>query len=238
MILNSLPAGTHLLSIRGGDNKGNWSENEIQLKLKVNAFFYQQIWFLILQIVVILIGAFAFIKTLKVKIDDATRQLQAHNEIIEKQSEELMKLDHAKSDFFTNITHEFRTPLTVIQGIVQLIQKGKVKSLTTAFNDIEHNSKQLLHMINQILDLRKLESNKMQLDLSQSDVILYVDYMVNSHQYLAQQKDIDLSFSTTEEHVLMDFDSEKLKIVLTNLISNAIKYTHTGGHIRGLCYKK
>ncbi|MEM8525558.1 MAG: ATP-binding protein [Bacteroidota bacterium] len=142
------------------------------------------------------------------------------------QANQLKELDAIKTKLYTNITHEFRTPLTVIQGMSKNI-KGHDKAVEL----IQRNADNLLDLINEILDLSKLESGKAQLELQQSDIIQFLRYLSNSFHSLARSKDLHLTFSSLEKKLMMDFDSNKLTQILYNLISNAIKFTPQYGSI-------
>ncbi|MEM6378702.1 MAG: tetratricopeptide repeat-containing sensor histidine kinase, partial [Bacteroidota bacterium] len=137
----------------------------------------------------------------------------------------LKEMDQFKSRFFTNISHEFRTPLTVISGVSDQLENEQAKGL------IKRNSNQLLQLINQILDLRKLESGSLNLNYVQADVLFYLRYILESFESLAAGKDIELAFKTEESSMTLDFDREKLLRVVSNLISNAIKFTPKGGQV-------
>lgn len=146
-------------------------------------------------------------------------------------TEYLRELDELKSRFFTNISHEFRTPLTVILGMVEHIEEKPERWLSEGINIIRRNSGNLLRLINQILDLRKLESGKLELDLVQADIVEYLHYLIESFQGYTQGKNIDLNFLSENEQLIMDFDPDKLLQIISNLLSNAIKFTPEGGEI-------
>ena len=138
----------------------------------------------------------------------------------------LKEIDQSKSQFFTNISHEFRTPLTVISGMLEQIKEPiRAKEL------IQRNTDQLLNLINQILDLRKLESGSLSLNNTQGNIVQFLRYTTESFQSLAESKSIELSFESELENLSMDFDQDKLLKIKTNLISNAIKFTPAGGKI-------
>lgn len=158
------------------------------------------------------------------------RQAQQAKQLAEK-NKQLEELDEIKSHFFTNISHELRTPLTVITGIAQQLQENPERLKEDSIETIRRNSDRLLELINQILDLRKLESGKMSLHLVQSDITKLCNYITNSFRFLAEQKGVQLHYLSDEDQLLMDYDPEKFSRILTNLISNAIKHTDKGGHI-------
>lgn len=140
--------------------------------------------------------------------------------------EQLRDLNELKNRFFTNITHEFRTPLTVIMGMGENI-KGNEKEKEL----ILRNSQNLLRLINQLLDLAKLEQGDLPLNMEQADVVAYTRYLTESFYSIAQEKNIRLTFYSEEERYLMDFDKEKLRYIVYNLLSNAFKFTPNGGKV-------
>ncbi len=141
------------------------------------------------------------------------------------EADRLRELDELKNRLYTNITHEFRTPLTVIMGMAEEIEAPKVKRL------IHRNSNNLLRLINQILDLSKLESGKTSLNLTQADIITYLQYLTESFLSAAETKHIRLSFYPEVPQLVMDFDEEKIQQIVYNLLSNAIKFTPENGTI-------
>ncbi len=150
---------------------------------------------------------------------------------LELNNEKLRELDRVKSTFFTNISHEFRTPLTVISGMAEQIEQKPDLWMVQGLHMIKRNSTGLLNLVNQILDLAKLESGKLKLSLVQDDVIPYLKYLVESFRTLAALKKIALEFQCYPNDLLMDHDYERIQWVVSNLISNAIKFTPEGGSI-------
>lgn len=145
-----------------------------------------------------------------------------------KQSEanRLKELNAFKSKFYTNITHEFRTPLTVIMGMNENIKNHELEQ-----NLIRRNSEGLLQLINQLLDLSKLESGALKLNYTLQDIIPYLKYLTESFYSEAKQKNIRLLFHSEAKQVIMDFDEEKIKQIVYNLLSNALKFTPENGKI-------
>ncbi|MCB0565766.1 MAG: response regulator [Phaeodactylibacter sp.] len=138
----------------------------------------------------------------------------------------LRMLNELKNKLYTNITHEFRTPLTIINGMIEQVSgHDKVKQL------IKRNSTSLLQLVNQILDLRKIEMGKLKIELVRGDIVLYLQYVLSSFEALAGLKGIQLHFLPNESEVWMDFDRERLLRVISNLLSNAIKFTPEKGNI-------
>ncbi|HDZ04112.1 hypothetical protein LCGC14_0217720 [marine sediment metagenome] len=147
----------------------------------------------------------------------------------------LREINALKNALFTNITHEFRTPLTVIKGMTDIIKSDlhnkKPEDVQNSLEMIERNSNNLLHLVNEMLDLSKLESGNMELQLIQSDVIFFIKYLGESFSSFAMENDIKLTIYSEIEYLIMDFDGNKLTSIVSNLLSNAVKFTEAQGEI-------
>lgn len=144
----------------------------------------------------------------------------------ENEKSQLEDLANLKTKFFTNISHEFRTPLTVITGMTDQI-KGHHKEKEL----IQRNSSSLLNLVNQLLDLSKLDTSNMSLDMVQGDIIPFLRYLTESFYSMANDKGIRLTFYTEVETQVIDFDESKIQQVIFNLVRNAIKFTGEGGKV-------
>ncbi|MCB9277404.1 MAG: response regulator [Lewinellaceae bacterium] len=150
---------------------------------------------------------------------------------LEEKNEQLQELDELKSRFFTNISHELRTPLTIISGMAGQVAENPEKWFSRGLQMIRRNSDSLLVLVDQILDLRKLESGKLELRPVRSDVMHFLRYVAESFQSYAESKGIRLTFQSEIRELVMDYDPDRLLSVVSNLLSNAVKYTPEGGHI-------
>ncbi len=155
-------------------------------------------------------------------------------------AENLQKLNQSKTQFYTNITHEFRTPLTVIMGINEELQRSQEKlklsdtkkqKLAQGHDLIQRNSQNLLQLINQLLDLSKADSGMLSLNLVQRDIVPYLNYLTESFYSKAKEKDIRLVFYPEIEDLIMDFDEAKIQQMVYNLLSNALKFTPEKGKV-------
>lgn len=147
------------------------------------------------------------------------------------ETEKLQALDAAKSHFFTNISHEFRTPLTVILGAADQIQEAPLHEAGQAAGLIRRSGKKLLRLVDQLLALSKLEAGPIPVNYVQADIVLELKYLFESFHSLAESKHIGLHFSSEQDELLMDIDPEKLENIVGNLLDNAIKYTPAGGEV-------
>ena len=141
------------------------------------------------------------------------------------------ELDEAKTKLYTNITHEFRTPLTIITGMTELIRDDPEKWLEEGTAKIDRNAKTLLTLVNQMLDLSKLEAGSMPVRMIRADINLYIKYIVELFRSVAAGKKIDLNFKSGNHHTVIDYDPDKLMQIISNLLSNALKFTQPCGFV-------
>ena len=178
-------------------------------------------------------------------VKERTKEINVKNQQLEKQtlklkeqSGKLEEMDRMKSRFFANISHEFRTPLTLIMGpMEQMLSKSSDKEQKNQLNLMLRNSQRLLTLINQLLDLSRFDSGKMRLQASRQNMIPFLKGILASFELLAVQRKIDLTFSVDAgdddevEDITLCFDAEKLEEVFSNLLSNAVKFTPPRGKI-------
>ena len=143
----------------------------------------------------------------------------------------LKELDEFKSRLYTNITHEFRTPLTIITGMTELMKNDPEKYLGEGCNKINNNAAILLNLVNQMLDLSKLEAGAMPVKMIRADINLFIRHIVELFQSVADKKKIKLDFDQSDQQLIIDYDPEKLMQIISNLISNALKFTQYCGRI-------
>ncbi|MGE5343748.1 MAG: two-component regulator propeller domain-containing protein [Candidatus Omnitrophota bacterium] len=178
-------------------------------------------------------GARQNIEKSKELIEVKNLQLESQTLQLTTQSEKLKEMDRIKSRFFANISHEFRTPLTLIMGpLEQMLAIGdrdpkERKNLSLML----HNSQRLLGLINQLLSLSKLESGKMKLKACPQNVIPFLKVMTENFGSLAESRELELAFVSEESEIIVYMDAEKLEEIISNLLMNAVKFTPKGGKI-------
>ncbi len=153
---------------------------------------------------------------LEITIAERTKELASKNE-------KLKNLDETKSQFFTNVSHEFRTPLTLIRGLMEKLLKNDATNYD--YKIVYRNTKRLHDLINQLLDIAKLESGEMRLTVAQGDISTFITILVSFFSSLATVKKIDYQFEISEITGPTWFDKDKLEKIIINLISNAFKFT-------------
>ena len=167
-------------------------------------------------------------------------RLALQNEEILHQRDQLIVLGNkakeaseAKINFFTNISHEFRTPLTLILGpLEELLNNPKLHYTTKQYLElIQKNTIRLLRLINELIDFRKIEVNKMQLKACENDLVSFTNEIAGTFTGLAKKRNIDLRVLTKEQSIMVWFDTLMLDKVIFNLLSNAFKFTNDNGFI-------
>jgi len=223
----NLDPGAYTFRVKAANPDGIWNEAGASLRLIVTPPWWMTWWAYLLYALGILLLLAVFFRYQRQRW-----RLQSQLELEMREAERLKEMDAVKTQLYTNITHEFRTPLTVIAGMAEEIrqQPGKWAERGTAM--IRRNSEQLLDLVNQLLELRKLESGNATLHWVQADLVPYLRYLYESFDSLATRRDIDLRWQCEAEEFVMDFDAEKLLRIVSNLLSNALKFTPEGGRVR------
>ena len=250
---NDLSPGLYTFKVKTGEREDRWSDekNAVSLSFYLKPYFYQTIWFYITTAFLILFAVYSSyrfrVRQLKTRQKELAREVKARtqeveekNRQLEHQSEKLKELDHAKSRFFANISHEFRTPLTLLIGpLEQMIEQcsenddiGKKRKLILMLR----NAQRLLRLINQLLELSKLDSGKMKLQKINTGIVSFIHGITESFLFLAQQKELALIFFTGHEphngEIYAEIDHRKMEDIISNLLINAVKFTPPGGEIR------
>lgn len=150
-----------------------------------------------------------------------------------KEAERLHELDMLKIKFLTNLSHEFRTPISLIMGPVDtLLSEEKFESGSKHLLMIKRNARRLLNLVNQLLDFRKMEEQELRLSLSDGELISFTKDVSDLFKDLSSRKNISLIFKSKLQYFYTSFDHDKLERILFNLLSNAFKFTHEGGTIK------
>ncbi|MDR2948919.1 MAG: response regulator [Prevotella sp.] len=221
---SNLNAGTYKLIVYASNDDNVWTSDPIMLKIVVQPPFWFSWWAYIIYVII----AAALIRLfIKYKLNKQREEYEQAQRILE--ANKIHEVDELKFKFFTNISHEFKTPLTLILTPLEKLMKSPASEEQKATMNIMHkNAKNLLNMVNEILDFRKFDLNKMALNISRGNIIEFTKDICLSFSPLAAEKSIRLTFTTYLQELQMEFDKEKMNKVISNLISNAFKYTEDG----------
>jgi signal transduction histidine kinase/ligand-binding sensor domain-containing protein/ActR/RegA family two-component response regulator len=212
-----LPWGRYRLVLYAANSDGVWCELPAVLNIRVLPPWWFSWWaWLLYVIVVIALGGLVWRMVM-------ARMAVAQQEMLHK----------AKMRFFTDVSHEFRTPLTLLVDPLQQLIDGKIHSsmLSDVYAMMHRNANQLLLLVNQLLDFRKLEEGHSQLQFQVTDIVAFTKGIAASFETFARQRQIELVVSAPELPIAVMFDCTKMHMVLNNLFSNAFKYTPNGGRI-------
>ena len=237
----SLPAGDYTFRVRAKNVYEHLSREGI-FSFTILPPWYQTWWAFIFYAFFAATIVFAIVKSRVRHFEKKTRELETivaeRTCVIREQAEKLQELDKVKSRFFANISHEFRTPLTLILGPLEdRIAKARKKADKDEFGMMHRSANRLLRLVNQLLDLSRLESAKMKLTASRGDFQVFLKRIVLSFASLAEQKKITLQFKPCKDlkpsHGLPEvyFDADKIEKIFMNLLSNALKFTREGGNV-------
>lgn len=243
--LSGLPYGKYTLKVRAQGNSGQFSSQALSIPISVEKPFYLTWWFLSLIVIGVGLGFYFWYtartkallkrqKELEHEVSKRTHKIETDKKIIEEQTEALKNLDKMKSKFFANVSHELRTPLTLILApIKELLSKNKLDDKSTKnLQIVEKNSRKLQEMVNEILDLSKLESSKMAINNSNVHWLQFLKQIFASFESLANMKGIQYQFEYDgNEDIKVIIDKQKVETILNNLLSNAFKFTPKDGNI-------
>lgn len=222
IIFDWLPSGEYTLLVKAADGAGHWSE-PYRLRIRVGEVFYKTWYFWALMLTLVL--------GLGMWLGELYRRRAAER----REAVRLRELDEFKTRLYDGITHEFRTPLTLLLGpterALRRLESFTKTELAETLQTVQRNGTQLLQLVNQMLDLRKLDTGKIDIQYVQGDVMQWLQYIVSSFESLAADRQVQLVFERQPLALQMDYDKDKLLKILNNLLSNALKFTPPDGRV-------
>lgn len=236
----NVPPGQYRFEARAARADGVWNEAAIPLQLEVRPFLVETVWFRSAVAAGVLLLGVGGVRTRERRRQTRERELTAmvseRTATIEAQSARLEEIDRAKSRFFTNISHEFRTPLTLTIGPLEDLVSGVHGTLEPRTSEsVElslRNSRRLLKLVNQLMDVAKLEAKAVELRASEGDIVSFVRTLLQAFEPHAERNGIQASLDAPDYPVPCFFDPDLLERVFMNVLSNAFKFTPKGGAIR------
>jgi signal transduction histidine kinase/ligand-binding sensor domain-containing protein/DNA-binding response OmpR family regulator len=223
----NLDPGQYTFTVLAANNDGVWNQQGASLQLEVLAPFWQTP---LAYAGYVLLAVAALVGVRRQDLRKAHSRFVLEQE--RREAQQLHELDRLKIKFFTNVSHEFRTPLTLILAPLEKLLGAKPDpAQQQQFLMIQKNARRLLHMVNQLLDFKKMGVEEMQLSLTEGNVVAFVEETVQSFLELSDKKEISLTFQSGVDSLYVAFDHDKLEKVLLNLLSNAFKFTPAQGRI-------
>lgn len=224
----NLNPGTYTLLVKAGPGDGVWSSEPYSLTIHILPPFYLTpyafVAYFLLIVFALWFGRRLILRRARAKFEIEQERQEAHR---------LHELDMMKIKFFTNVSHEFRTPLSlIISPVEKLIKATGDAAEKKGFQLIHRNAKRLLNLVNQLMDFRKLEEQELKLNKTSGDIIRFIHEVSSSFSDIAENKKIAFSVQASEEFIFTTFDHDKLERILFNLLSNAFKFTPVGGAVK------
>lgn len=216
----NIDPGTYTFHVIGSNNDGVWNEEGTRITILITPPWWQTWW------------AYSFYGFTLIGIFLFWRRYENKRLELKHRAEHLSELDNLKSRFFANISHEFRTPITLILGPLEdLYKKASSDDQKSVFGTMLRNSQRILRLINQLLDLSKVDAGKMKLRASRTDLVQFLREIASSYESLATDKQIRYFFYPEVRELVAFIDQEKIEKVVHNLLSNAFKFTKGGGEV-------
>ena len=239
----AVPPGNYTLQVRATDELGRWSEETTEIEVGITPYFYKSGWFYLLLAVATCMAIYLFYKRktrsyreqkarLEKEVELRTQELAVQNKQLEAMAQHVKEITEEKIAFFTNITHEFRTPVTLIHGPIEhALKETQDEAVKAQLQIAERNSRYLLSLVNELMDFRTLDIDKVVLDKRSSNFVEFLSELLIPFRVFAKERQIDICTYFRLENPFLMIDPGYMRKVLVNLVSNAIKFTPDGGRI-------
>ena len=222
-----LPYGNYTLKVKAANSDGFWGEECASLEVVILPPFWQTGWAYCIYGIVI-IGLLLLARWLVLRNERSKFRLEQ----VKQEAEHKHQLDDMKLRFFTNISHEFRTPLTlIITPLQKMIEQSNSDEQKKKLELVKRNATRLLYLVNQLLDFRKQDVSQHHLTITVEDIVPFASNICQSFMELTDRKHISLTFHSCESSIKAEFDMDKLEKIILNLLSNAFKFTEEGGSV-------
>jgi signal transduction histidine kinase/ligand-binding sensor domain-containing protein/AraC-like DNA-binding protein len=222
---NNLKAGIYTFHVRGANSNNVWSSAEETLQIEIFPPPWLSWKAYVVYVMIVILLAYTVYRMLTNKI-----KLKRELEIGEINRKRIEEVNHAKLQFFTNITHELLTPLSIISASVEQLKTADTNK--PEYNLITNNVTRLMRLIQQILEFRKAESGNLKLRVSEGNIALFLESCVNAFQPLAKKQKLTFIFESKPKQIMAFFDPDKFDKIIYNLLSNAAKYNKENGEVR------
>lgn len=223
----NLDPGDYVFRVKSATNNDVWNKEELSLHIKILPPFWKTPWAYVLYALA-LGGILWFSRHMILQRARIRFQMEQQR----KEAQRMHELDMMKIRFFTNVSHEFRTPLSLILTPVEkMIQQSEDEGQQKQYRLIHRNARRLLNLVNQLLDFRKMEVQELRLNTAKGDIIKFTKDITYSFTDIADKKNIRFNFYTIPDSLITSFDHDKLERILFNLVSNAFKFTPEHGSV-------
>lgn len=233
----NMKPGKYTFWVTGSNNDGIWNPDGITLDIRIHPPWYRsgvaQSGYVAFMILLVL--GYVRLRTERLKKDKLALEAQVAERTseIRQKNKQILEMEGMKTRFFTNVSHEIRTPLSLITGPLESLMKKDQEDETSYkwLSMIKRNSQRLLQLVNQLLDISKLDAGKMKLVIEEADILAHLRMLSNEYLSLAESKGVSYVIDVPEGTLISKYDREKVDKVITNLLSNAFKFTPSPGTV-------
>lgn len=222
----NLDPGVYVFRIKASNNDGIWNNDGVSIKIYVHPPFWRTTFAYVIYACLI-IGLLLYIRYRSIKKLKKSFLLEQE----QKEEERIRELDRLKIKFLTNLSHEFRTPISLILGPVDTLLTQQNEKTHGQLQMIKRNAKRLLNLVNQLLDFRKMEEQELKLQELEGELVSFIKETSDSFKDLSERKKIYFVFESSIDQLHTSFDHDKLERIIFNVLSNAFKFTLEGGRI-------
>jgi len=223
----NLDPGEYIFKVTASNKDGIWNETGTSIAVIIKPPWWQTTWAYLVYLIIVAGFLYLIWKTQLRRL-----RIKHEFELSKFEAQKLYEVDEIKSRFFANISHEFRTPLTLILGPSKdLMEKINDEEIKRVLGMINRNAKKLLALVNQLLDVSKLESGSMKLETEPQNIVPLIKNILFTFSSFAERKGIKIKFTFTDNEIISYIDSDKIEKIITNILSNAFKFTPEGGNV-------
>ena len=223
----NLNPGKYIFRIKASNNDGVWTQQALELHIRILPPFWRTPLAFALYALLIMGALLLWRRVIRER-----ERLRFRIEQERTEAQRMHELDALKIRFFTNISHEFRTPLSlIITPLEKIIKSTGEVNIKSQLELVQRNAKRLLNLVNQLLDFRKLEVQEIKLHTTEGDIVQYIKDLTASFSDLSEKKQVRLDFRTNIAHLQMHYDADKIEKIIFNLLGNAFKFTPEHGSI-------
>jgi len=235
---SNLQPGKYVFRVKASSDDGSWNTGEATINIYVRPPFWLTVYayvFYVLAAGLILWGLrYRGIRKLKDKfaLEQERLHIRQNMELERREAEQLREFEQVRINYLTNLSHEFRTPVSlIIAPVEKLIEQEQCQEKLGQLNLVKRNAKRLLNLVNQLLDFRRLEEQEQKINLTEGEIISFIGEVLESFKDISERRQINFSFTSTLSRFYTVFDKDKIERILFNLLSNAFKFTPKGGRI-------
>lgn len=234
----NMPPGSYRFWVTGSNNDGIWNLSGVSINIRIHPPLYRSVTAYLSYVVIMVLIIWGYIRRREYNLlkdkESLEAEIKAATSELEQKNLQLAEVDRIKTHFFTDISHEIRTPLSLILGPLDTISKEEMLSsrMSSMIDLMKRNGNRLMNLVNQLLDISRLDAGRMKIILIEDDIVKCLRVLVYEFLSLAESKHIKYIADLPEKPFMTWFDKDKTEKIISNLLSNAFKYTPENGTVQ------